>query len=335
MIDLDRFLRSVVHVRNEGGGRGYESGIRVFNCPICGEERGRGWVGIEGWGAGCFNIGCDAEPGLPGGAVEWARRVLRLASRAEAWRLLERQFGGAAVAPLPPRPRGEDFCRFPAGMRDFAGAAYASVVQSVFESFMRKQWGVGPEDAARWQLGWCIRGSHSFRVVIPVHVAGVAVGFQSRTIKDGVEPKYLTSSNVASPDRPAECGRPAAAMLFNSDSLRRGREALMVEGAGDVMGWHHLNASPPAFGLLGVALTVEKISMIRASGVSRVVVALDAEPRAQARAASHVEDLRAFDVDAVLGEWRGGKSAGDGARLELSGAADSLASRASAIFGRR
>ena len=94
MIDLDRFVSATVRVRNEGGGRGYDSGIRTFDCPLCGDTKGRGWVGTEGWGAGCFNLDCVAEPRLQGGAIEWAQRVLRLETRAAAWRFLEKEFGG-------------------------------------------------------------------------------------------------------------------------------------------------------------------------------------------------------------------------------------------------
>lgn len=332
MVDLDRFVRSVARVRNEGGGRGYDSGIRTFDCPLCGDRAGRGWVGVQGWGVGCFNAGCDAEPNLPGGAVEWARRVLKLGTRAEAWRHLERSFGGAAVAPLAPTPRGDDFCRLPDGFHTFAED---TILREPFLFFARRQWGVGLEDALRWRLGWTLRGRHAFRVVIPIDMGGRPVGFQTRTIKDGVKPKYLTSSNVAGRHAPeAECGRPAAAMLFNADAIRRGREAVLVEGAGDVMGWHATHASPPAVGLLGVALTAEKIAVVRAAGPSRVVVALDAQPDAQRRAAAHVEDLRAHDLDAVLGAWVGGKDAGSGAELVVSASAGTLSDRLRAAFRR-
>jgi len=171
------------------------------------------------------------------------------------------------------------------------------------------------------------------RVVIPVQMGGMVVGFQARTIKDGVEPKYLTSSNVPSHGRPAECGRPAAAMLFNADAIQRGRDLILVEGPGDVMAWG-VNHVIPAVGLMGVALTTEKISTIRAAAPSLVVVALDAEPDAQRRAMIHVEDLRAHDVNAKLGCWVGAKDAGEGADLETSTRPPTLADRARAALRR-
>jgi hypothetical protein len=323
MVDLDRFLRTVVEVRNESGGRGYDRGVRTFSCPFCGDDKGRGWLGVTGWGAGCFNAGCDAEPSLTGGAVEWARQVLKLRTRAEAWGVLTKQFGGARAAEVPFVSRGEDFCNFPETARLFS--AVGSPMQDVYSRFVLSQWDVRIYDSVRWGLRWCPSGPYALRVVIPVSMGGRPVGFQARTIRPGTEPKYLTSSNVPTRGRSAECGRPAAAMLFNADALRSGEDALLVEGAGDVMGWHAAHASPPAVGLLGVALTSAKLAVVALAATRRIIVALDAHPDARRRALGHVEDLTAWGVDACLGEWVGGKDAGSGASLVLSSAADTVA----------
>jgi len=310
-VDLERFLRSRVTVRNDGGGRGYDTGLRTFDCPLCGDSRGRGWLGVSGWGAGCFNTGCVAEPRLDGGAAEWARRVLGLPLRSDAVRHLVSEFGGGApvVWAPPPRP-GPDFCRFPLDMRPFA--ADGSSLQSIFEQFMLRQWGVTAEDARRWGLGWCLRGPHAWRVVVPVVVGGAPVGFQARAVR-GAEPKYVTSRHGPH-ESDAECARPASSMLFNIDAVRPGEDAVMVEGAGDVMAWR--SRAPTAFALLGVALTPAKLDMVRARAPSRVVVALDDEPAARERGLDHVDALAAWDVPATLGRWVGGKDAGEGAILE-------------------
>jgi hypothetical protein len=312
VVDLDRFLRSVVQVRNEGGGHDYDGGIRTFDCPFCGDAKGRGWLGVTGWGAGCWNSGCDAEPSLPGGAIEWARSVLGLRSRAETWQRLVRDFGSATVVPHAPAPRNADFCRIPPAARSFT---YGSPMQIAFERFAWLQWGLHFRDLVRWGLLWCPHGRYAFRIVIPVVMGGAVVGFQARTIRRGVEPKYLTSSHGPESDPEAECGRPAAALLFNADGLREGRDALLVEGAGDVMAWERRGTGIPAVASLGVALTPAKIAMLRTARLSRAIVALDAEPAAQARAELFVDDLRAERVVAILGRWVGGKDAGSGAAL--------------------
>jgi hypothetical protein len=330
-VDLERFLRSVVAVRNGDGGRGYEVGVRVFDCPLCGDHGARGWVGTTHWVAGCFNTGCDAEPRLAGGVVEWARRVLGFASRAEVWRHLEREFGGGqAFVPPPVRPRGPDFCHYPVGMRRFEPDP--SPMQVPFEAFVGRQWGLSPADARAWGLGWCLYGSYAYRVIVPVLMGGVPVGFQARTVGAG-EPKYLTSSHAATERRPAECGRPAGAMLFNIDALPEEGTGLLVEGPGDVMGWHRGNRArtPTGVALLGVALTAEKLATISARRPELVMVALDDEPAARRRALSHVEDLEAWGVPAVACRWRGAKDAGAGAELvvgvEHAGPGDAIRAR--------
>lgn len=316
-IDLERFLRGLVEVRNDAGGRGYDRGVRVFDCPLCGDRKGRGWAHLGSWTYGCFNEGCPASPRLEGGAVEFARRVFGLPTRAEVWRRLEREFGGAAPVEYAPAPRrGPDFCNLPPGMRPFEPSG-GSPMQEVFEAFVERQWGLDGRDAREWGLGWCLTGPYAWRVVVPVVMGGQVVGFQARSVRGNAEPKYLTSRSSDDPGRPAECGRPAAAMLFNVDALPPDGEALVVEGAGDAMRWHRgaRGRTPTALALLGTAMTPEKLALIAGRRPERAVVALDAEPAARRRALSHVEDLRAWGVPAALGRWSGGKDSGSGASL--------------------
>ena len=331
-IDLERFVRGAVSIRNDGGGRGFDQGIRAYDCPLCRDSKGRGWVHLGSWAVGCFNLGCPASPRLDGGAAELARRLLGLASRLEAWRDLERRFGGAATVAYAPAPtRGPDFCNFPREMRRFEVAG--SPMQAVFEAFIDRQWGLRPEDAREWGLGWCLTGRYAWRVIIPVVMGGAPVGFQARTVATTLDKppddpvaellgraKYLTSSKVASTDRPAECGRPAASMLFNLDSLPREGEALLVEGAGDAMRWHRgeRGRSPTAVAILGTALTPEKISLLVERGPERLVGALDEEPGTRGRALDHAESLRAWGFSVAAGRWIGGKDAGSGASLEVA-----------------
>jgi hypothetical protein len=329
-IDWERFLRSTVTVRNEGGSRAFETGLRTFDCPLCGDTKARGWLGVTRHAAGCFNPGCAAEPQLDGGAIEWARRVLKLGSRAETWRALSDEFGtDAAPAPVAVDQRGDDWCRLPLGARPFSYLE-PSLLQDAFARFVRSQWGLEVQGAVYWRLHWSVTGRHPWRVIIPVMAGGRAIAFQSRVIRNGVEPKYLTSQHGPAHDPQAECGRPASALLFNIDAVRTNQEALMVEGAGDVMGWraHHPQASEalPAFAILGLALTPAKLHMIKTARPRRVIVAPDQGTRERARALDHIDDLRAWGVDAALGEWVGAKDAGAGAHLTVPDEAQDLAS---------
>src|SRR5438552_8412065 len=60
-IDLDKWLRTRVRVLNDQGGRGFDTGVRTFNCPLCRDSKGRGWANVAYWTAGCFNVGCVAR----------------------------------------------------------------------------------------------------------------------------------------------------------------------------------------------------------------------------------------------------------------------------------
>lgn len=323
MIDLDRFVRSRVTVLNDGGTRGYDQGVRTFDCPFCEDSKNRGWVGVTEFGAGCFNTGCDANPSLEGGAIEWARRVLGLVSRGEAYRKLEKDFSTKTLVAQPVAPRGDDWCRLPESRHEFMIDDFGTVnpAQSFYDRFIDRQWGLSTADAIQWDLSWCESGRHSRRVVIPIYMRGILVGFQTRTIVPGSEPKYLTSQHGPESDVHAECGRPAAALLFNADAIKPGERAVLVEGAGDVMGWHARKgygaAVPPAVALLGTALTPQKLDILAAARPGALVVALDPEPAAQARARLYLADLRSWGILAVLGAWQGAKDAGSGAALVI------------------
>lgn len=328
-VDLERYIRGRVRVLNDSGGRGYDGGLRTFDCPLCGERRGRGWVGVQGWGAGCFNTGCVAEPTLRGGVVEWVRLAEHLYERSDAWRFLREGFGTDAPSrPVPPAPhRGSDFCTFPEEARLFRleENQFQRLMQGPFEQFLKRQWGLEVGHAREWGLGWCLSGRYAWRVIIPVVMGGAPVAFQARTIADHSPaaqvrtPKYLTSSNVPAGRHPAECGRSAASLLFNIDALAPGGEAVLVEGSGDSMRWHRddRGRSPVAVALLGTALTPEKLAILATRRPERVVVAMDAEPEAWVKATAHVADLRAWGMDARMGTWRGAKDAGAGATLDV------------------
>ena len=321
IIDLDAYLAEHAAVRNAGGGRGYDEGVRIVDCPLCGERRGRGWLQVEGFAAGCWNAGCEAEPRLAGGAVEWVRRLEGLRSRGEAWVFLLRHYPrrGRRLPSAGRAPEPGDWVRFPDGMRtDWGGA-------SVFErrclAFVGRQWGVSPEGARRWGLGRVLVGRHAHRIVVPVVMGGSPVGFLSRTIRRGLEPRYLNARSGAADDTQAECGRPASGWLFNVDALLPGADVLLVEGAGDAMGYGARGGDWMPVALLGQALTAQKLALLHRARPQRVVVALDAGLEEGRRAALHVADLRAWGVgeEVLLGRWVGAKDAGAGAQLEVLG----------------
>jgi len=317
-ISLEAYIRTRVEIHNDLGGRGYDEGIRTFNCPRCGDRKHRGWLNILRWTSGCWNLGCVAEPRLSGGAIEWVRLHEGLETRGKAWVFLIREFP-AQLGEWIPEPKAEpiqDWCLFPENFRWVTGET-RRMEEYTFLNFARQQWGLKSEDAVRWNFGFALSGRYRMRLIIPIVLDSHPVAWQARAIARGVEPKYLTSTNGKFGQPGAECGRPAAALLFNLDGVPPGSDVMLVEGAGDVMGWLRgcEFRAPAPVGLLGTALTPEKLGLIAGKRPRRVIVALDAEPAAQRRALSHVEDLEAWGLSACRGTWRGGKDAGSGATL--------------------
>lgn len=321
-IDLEAYLKQKVHITNTTGGRGFDTGVRTFNCPLCGELRNRGWMNVERWTAGCYNAGCPAEPRMNGGAIEWIVVAEKFVRRADAWAYLLREF--YTEQPVirqriikEPEP---DFVRYPEGMRLFGNRSYFDRVPL---AFIRKQWGLSLDDAVNWRLGFCTMGRYAHRIIIPIIMHGQVVAFQARAYDDR-EPKYLNSMSGPFADEKSECARPMGEVLFNLPGVL-GEEVLLVEGVGDVMGWHkreHETLEPNATGILGLALTVEKLMLLRGINPTRVIVGMDNEPAARARAIAHMQDLEAFNMPAVLGEWQGGKDAGSGATIAVQSDSD-------------
>ncbi len=318
-IDLERYLRDRVTILNETGGRGYEQGIRVFDCPFCKDTRGRGWVGVSKWGAGCFNLGC---PMADSTVIEWVRRKEKLRSRTETWQFLSEKYGSATPIVYHAEDifRGDDFVHWPAGTVPFTSGR-GGMMQRTFEIFIAQQWGLSQLDALSWGLCFSLRGWYARRVLIPIVMNRVPVAFQARTIGD-VEPKYLTSRHGSKDDPNAECARPAGCLLFNIDSVVEESDVVLVEGCGDVMGWHRerqggRTRTPTAVGLLGSALTSAKIALLVERNPDRVIVALDDEPEMQRRATKHIEELRGWGLEACFGRWIGAKDAGAGANLSI------------------
>lgn len=321
-IDLEAYIRSRVAVLNTEGGRGYDIGVRIFDCPMpgCGDSKGRGWFNVQ-WGAsGCFNAGCMADPKLPG--LEWIRELEGLGSKAQTIAYLIASFPsrGPKLPPTPPKETYQDFCNFPPEMRGFQ--LEPSQLQLMFQSFAQQQWGLTLVQLREAGAGWCVTGYYAWRIIFPVIMGGRPVAFQARIIKsraywDGAEKftKYLTSRYVSTDKHAAECGRPAEAILYGVDEIRQGEEVILVEGIPDVLGCYRQNRK--GVGLLGTQLTSEKLALLMAKKPGRIVVALDAGGDTAEATQEAVRWLLAWGLDAVPGTWAGAKDAAAGGLLEL------------------
>lgn len=314
-LDLEAYLSRVAVLDNTGGGRGYERGVRTFNCALCGDTRARGWMNITTWSAGCFNSGCAASPRLWGGASEWVRRREGLATRTEAWTFLIRHYRRGMTTHAPKIATawvGTDWCRLPP-MRPLPGP---SKIAQAASQFITRQWGVPEPAQATWGFGLCTAGRYAWRIIIPIQYRGEIVSFQARAIR-GQEPKYLTAEHGGRTDPRADCGRPIGALLYGLDTVQPGDTIVLVEGPGDVCGWETRRPPHwPAVGLLGSALTPPRVALLAAKSPRAVVIALDPDLSRMVSARGLVT-LAQWGLPVARGLWVGAKDAGAGARLRI------------------
>ena len=322
-VDLEGYLISKVAIKNAMyGSRGYDQGVRTFDCPHCGDDKERGWMNVERWTAGCFRAGCPAEPRLKHGAIQWVRMAERQQSEAMTWVFLLKEYRNHGFTRKSVVPIWDtsipDFCRMPSMRLIQGGPGVPSIFTRPVKAFLAKQWGLTMTQAERFGLGYSLAGRYEGRIIIPIKMGGKVVGFQARSYR-GKEPKYLNSIAGPESDPESECSRPTRAVLYNIDGVPLWSEILLVEGVGDVMGWHKNNLSrmPQAVAIMGMRLSPEKIRMLRELKPNRIIVGLDNEPASYKRAREYAQELVLNDLPGVVGKWEGGKDAGSGAELVI------------------
>lgn len=323
-IDLEAYLRSCVVIKNAEGGRGFDHGVRRFDCPWCDDERSRGWMNVEFWTAGCFNAGCPAEPRIDGGALEWVRAVENFKTFGKTLAYLQAKYPQLIARKPKPLPveAYQDWCRLPREMRLFSGEA-PSMFQGSFVSFAERQWGLTLTDLVKAGVGWCVQGKHAWRIIFPILEDHKLIAFQARVIRSSAQwdssdrfAKYLTSRHGPASDPDNECGRPAEALLYGLDQIQPGDEVILVEGIGDVLALR--KKATMAIALLGTQLTSEKIALLRKRRPGRVIVGLDTQNETEGASIDAYRNLLAWGLDAATGKWTGGKDAGSGASLQVS-----------------
>lgn len=317
-VDWDRYVRSRFRLANDDGRMGFDHGVRRFDCPLCGETRGRAWLNVARQTVGCWNGGCPMHaPGFR--ALDLVLSVEGLRSRRDAVRYLRQNFPalGGVLPPVPRVVRRADWCVLPSEMLSLDALA-GSVIGREAYAFCARQWSVPPERVPQWIAGACLTGRYAQRLIIPFRMHGALVAFQARTLGTA-QPKYLTSRPGLPGDDGAECGRDAGALLFNYDSIAPGAHVLLVEGVGDVFGWESRadRGGLVAVALLGLTLTDEKLALLSARRPASVTLAVDATEDAD-EVRRLLASLRAWGFVVREGAWAGpGKDAGEGARLEI------------------
>jgi len=305
LVDIPRYVRSRVAVRSTR-----YNGIMVFDCPFCGDSRGRGWVlpvtdRTSHGAAGCWNEGCVANPKMEGGFLAWAQKLEGYRMKGEAYTFLRLTFPGRTRPPKREKIKHTEVeIPFPVDpILDRRDAI----------KFVRDQWGVQAWKAAKAGLVVSTSNVSSmpdehkawlWRIIAPIFQDGKMVGFQGRTMYDHVLPKYKV-----------EAGIPTHSLLYGLDDVEKGDAVLLVEGIGDVLRWNQDHkGGPKAVGLFGAELSSEKLALVYLKKPRSVTLALDADvPRRKVIRLG--AEVKAWGIPTKLGFWENGKDAASGATL--------------------
>jgi len=125
-------------------------------------------------------------------------------------------------------------------------------------------------------------GKYKFRIIIPVIINGLRVGFTSRD--------YTKKNPIRYRRCPLEeCTMDPAEWLYNYDSIRPGENVILVEGPTDV--WR---MGDGAISTLSTEFTNKQINLLLEKEIDRVTILFDSERTAQDQADKFANNLSPF-----------------------------------------
>lgn len=294
MIDIVKVLP--FKVLNFGGGRGFENGVLVFDCPACGDRKGRGYISVSSRRAGCFRASCDLGSGKP--MKEWLDALITkgILTRQMAANIMTAIFGTPTMLPLRERqlelPNKRPYIRINGSIRPLREDDLPSTWSRVKLEWLQR-------------FGFCWADLAFGRgVLIPVTYRFLPCFYTVRLSEGG----YMAASRAESSHSKGEC-------LFGHDFLPRNLDQLaIVESAQDAVMLME-SERIPAVALLGSAMTQIQRSMIVRLKPRTVIVALDAD--AEGQSAMLANELIRFLPIVRIGTWVGAKDAASGGTLKI------------------
>lgn len=184
---------------------------------------------------------------------------------------------------------------------DAFGLGYAPAGSGLHDHLTALGYAPGELEAAGLETGGQARDALGGRLILPIRDGrGRTVGFGARALGDG-QPKYLNS-----PEGPLFAKR---FLLYGLDraraAIRRGGEALVVEGYFDVIACHQAGFEQ-AVASLGTALGREALALLRHEA-ARVVFAYDADAAGRKAAGAALALCGALEMPARAARLTGGK----------------------------
>lgn len=279
--------------KNILGGRGLDRGVIVFNCPLCGDTKGRGWVNVLRGTAGCFRATCEGHGSLS--AFRWARIMLRRG-------LMARDRMREFVAAVCRRP-----ARLPASRKEnkrpWVDISWLGELGTALE--LPSHWNITVEDALLFGIR-AFRLGANVGLYMPV-TTNLEPCYYTLRLRDGG--RYINARKGTASHERGEC-------LWGFDFVPYDAERIIVvESIAD--GVAVFMSGEICVAALGSWLSDTQISMLARKNPREIVVAFDND-------ATHVgaQVVRRIgrqipNIPIYLGVWKGGKDASRGGALEV------------------
>lgn len=250
----------------------------AVRCPFCQDERPRLYANAETGAWICFR--CEER----GGPYRLLREVVEL-DHFQAMRAWER-IKSKETRPPPLRPKVEQVpveqgITMPPEVHPLLSPRASS--ERIFWDYLRRR-GLSATEVRQNRMGFALRGSYAYRVVIPVYSEGVMWTFVARSIIGG-EPKTLHPP-----------GSHPGHALFGIDRVTSPL-IYLVEGIFDA-----IKIGTDAVASLGTNLSARQRALLRHRGVKAVVLLWDGDEPGRHGAARIADQLHAarFDVRVAL-----------------------------------
>lgn len=287
------FVNFPFQVKNAGGGRGFENGVLVFDCPLCGDTKARAWVNVTRKTGGCFRADCEASGSRPlrvylsllenRGFITGADRRRILAAIGE-----ERFYRNETPVVNTSRP----WVRVHGAIEELLQKDIPHTWKAVSVAAL-KDFGFA---AVRCQQG---RG-----IFIPV-TFGFEPCFYTIRFPGG---SYMAAARGDSSHSKGQC-------LFGADLLPEGASVVVVESAQDAVAIM-TNLGLASVALLGSYATAEQRQILLAKRPKRVVIALDND--AAGKSCQIMDEWRMYFMCEIrIGVFIGAKDAAAGGILRV------------------
>lgn len=277
-------------------GKNVSEGWVEVKCPWCDDPSTHLGINLDSKGFNCWR--CHAKGSFP-----ILLRALENCSYDELDYVIDRysNYSNRNVGPVRKRIVNRmEILDMEKNMAAFTSFSMPEEIHPLMRDFLKRR-GLSPWKTIRkWDLRWGgIAGDWKFRIIIPVKLEGRIVTYTGRITGDHIsDGEWLDRSGSRrraknrysyKAQRAKDAAISIKSCLYNIDSVRKDKPAVVVEGPTDV--WKLEGSSVATF---GTKWTKTQLSLLKEKGPSEVFILYDSEPDAQLQARRFREALGCF-----------------------------------------